>query len=218
MKTRFIAVLLASIFLWTPIQPLPQERVATAQEVCPSNLGAYENIFTFDESVDSRWRRNIVRRALTVCEYDFQLLRTEYSAYGVGSTIHINFDLGSGRFLGTYADGEAEGIAGTISLSRRFGVDGGYRGASSVLIHELGHAVDALVLTNDNANRRAITAALCPTEVHQWSGGRYRNQTGEAFADAFAAMYGGGLRPWTNWGHHKLTPKAKRVIRRVLES
>ena len=218
MKTRFIAVLLASLFFWTPGQPntLPQERAATeAQaETCPSRLQDWENIFTYD--FVGQWRRAIVRRVLAVCKYDFRVFDAELDeSYPPDATIHINFGLASTSYIGTWNENNA-----TISLSERCGVKGsGLRGCSGVLFHELGHGADSLVLMNDNENRRDITAAFCRTGKHQWWSGSYYSSTGEAFADAFAAMYGGDLRPWGRgtWGHHNLTRKVRRVIRRILE-
>ena len=205
MKTRFIAVLLASVFFWTP----------ATQDTYPTGLGAYSHIFTFDFGSKPRVaarRARAISLALERSTFDFdRFLRPQMDKMGVDS---IGLRFGTRNF---WNEEEYE-----IVLSDRYGTrwyrDYGGSDTAGMYLHEMGHVVDTFINSQNNENRRATTAAFC-SRGHQWWEGTYKNSTGEAFADAFAALYGGGLRPWPRraWGHHKLTPKVESVIREILE-
>ena len=161
----------------------------------------------------ARRRTKAISLALERCTFDFdKYLLPAMRAKNV-ATVGLRYETGMG---GEWDDEKYEIILSADYGTRRWPDPRGTDQAG-IFLHEMGHVVDTFVLTQNNENRRAISNAFCSTD-HTWWDNLHKYSIGEAFGDAFAAMYGGGLMPWDNiWGHHKLTPKVEAVIKGILE-
>lgn len=176
-----------------------------------SNLLAWE--FGPKPKVAAR-RTAAISMALELLTYDLdEYLLPRMQAWNVP---FIGLRFGTGNFWNE----EDFEIVLSDTLGTRWFRDASGLGTAAAYLHEMGHVVDTFLLSRSNENRRAVSAAFCPTASHGWyPAASLTNAIGEAFADAFCSIYGGGIQPaGRGKTHHRLTPAVEAVIRGILES